>query len=98
MKKTLAGIVLAVGSFGLMLLAAMFVVGALGGCGLSAPSKTEITCQKGFGTCFVVHCGNRELNQCQSYFHNWCSKGFADSHYGMTDPRDGSYDRLVECK
>lgn len=71
---------------------------ALVGCGIGGPSKTDITCQKGYGNCYVVHCDKRSLTDCQSYFHNFCPKGFADSHYGNDDPRTGAYDRLVECK
>ena len=71
---------------------------ALVACGGNAPRKTELTCQKGYGTCYVVHCERRELTQCQSFFQGFCPKGFTDSHYGNDDHRTGSHDRLLECK
>ena len=61
-----------------------------------SPSKTDITCQSGHGTCYVVHCEGRETQDCQSYFKNFCPKGFEDKAYGIVTP--GNQDRLVECK
>lgn len=61
-----------------------------------APSKTNITCQSGHGTCYVVHCERRTAEDCESYFPRMCPKGFEQTTYGIVTA--DQQDRLVECK
>lgn len=75
----------------------LFILGlALIGCGPGAPSKTDITCQSGQGTCYVVHCESRDSNECKSYFPKFCPKGMDYKTYGIIT--NTQHDYLLECK
>lgn len=76
----------------LIILAVLLMVG----CTSNSPSKTDITCQSGHGTCYVVHCDGRATQECESFFKKLCPKGFEDQAYGIVT--EGHQDRLVTCK
>lgn len=65
-------------------------------CGVDAPSKTDITCQSGHGTCYIVHCEARDPHECTSYFPKFCPKAEEFRPYGIVT--DTQRDYLLECK
>lgn len=75
----------------LLLLGALMLAGCSG-----APDKVEMTCPAGHGTCYMVHCEGRSLQQCESYFKGFCPKGFKDTPYGINTP--DTRDVYLECR
>lgn len=75
---------------------AFLMLAILSCCGPGAPSKTDITCQSGQGTCYVVHCEARDSQECKSYFPKFCPKGMEYKTYGIIT--NTQHDYLLECK